>query len=84
MGVNLWEFVSMWDSFSRLLFCFRHGQFRHSRLKDHPNMQVSNPIYMPQTTEDLEDEEDQSRQPLDQPFDFDPEKVNLLKKMSLY
>lgn len=47
-------------------------------------MQVSNPIYMPQTTEDLEDDEDQSRQPLDQPFDFDPEKVNLLKKMSLY
>ncbi|XP_053386538.1 low-density lipoprotein receptor-related protein 1-like isoform X2 [Mercenaria mercenaria] len=52
----------------------RNVQFRHSRLKDHPNMQVSNPIYMPQTTEDLDDEEDQSHQPLDQPFDFDPEK----------
>lgn len=31
---------------------------------------------MPQTTEDDEDE-DESHQPLDQPYDFDPEKVNL-------
>ena len=50
------------------------SQFRHSRLKDHSNMQVSNPIYMPQTTED--DDEDESHQPLDQPFNFDPEKVS--------
>ncbi|WAR10069.1 LRP1-like protein [Mya arenaria] len=48
------------------------SQFGHSRLKDHTKMQVSNPIYMPQTTE--EDDEDESHQPLDQPFDFDPEK----------
>ena len=40
-------------------------------------MQVSNPIYMPQTTEDLDDVEDPSHQPLDQPFDFDPEKVSI-------
>ncbi|XP_052813760.1 low-density lipoprotein receptor-related protein 1-like isoform X2 [Mya arenaria] len=50
----------------------RRSQFGHSRLKDHTKMQVSNPIYMPQTTE--EDDEDESHQPLDQPFDFDPEK----------
>lgn len=37
-------------------------------------MQVSNPIYMPQTTED-DDDDDESHQPLDQPFNFDPEKV---------
>jgi len=29
---------------------------------------------MPQTTED--DDEDESHQPLDQPFNFDPEKVS--------
>ncbi|XP_060590385.1 low-density lipoprotein receptor-related protein 1-like isoform X5 [Ruditapes philippinarum] len=58
----------------------RNGQFRHSRLKDHPNMQVSNPIYMPQTTEDLDEEDDPSHQPLDQPFDFDPEKDDELKE----
>lgn len=49
----------------------RGGQFRHSRLKDGANLEVSNPVYMPQTTEE---EEDESRQPLDQPYDFDPEK----------
>ena len=51
----------------------RGGQFRHSRLKDGANLEVSNPVYMPQTTEE---EEDESRQPLDQPYDFDPEKVS--------
>ncbi|XP_052236453.1 prolow-density lipoprotein receptor-related protein 1-like isoform X3 [Dreissena polymorpha] len=49
----------------------RRSQFRHRLLKD--KVQVSNPIYMPQTTED-DGMEDDAHQPLDQPFDFDPEK----------
>ena len=54
--------------------CFRGGQFRHSRLKEGNNLEVSNPMYMAQATEE---DEDDSRQPLDQPYDFDPEKVSL-------
>ena len=54
--------------------CYRGGQFRHSRLKEGGNnLEVSNPMYMAQATED---DEDDSRQPLDQPYDFDPEKVS--------
>ena len=53
---------------------FRGGQFRHSRLKEGNNLEVSNPMYMAQATEE---DEDDSRQPLDQPYDFDPEKVSL-------
>ena len=56
----------------------RGGQFRHSRLKDGANLEVANPMYMPQSTEE---EEDESRQPLDQPYDFDPEKVSFLTIM---
>ena len=54
---------------------YRSAQFRHSRLKEGNNLNVTNPIYMPQTMEE-EDLED-SRQPLDQPYDFDPEKVSM-------
>ena len=54
----------------------RSGQFRHSRLKDGANLEVANPMYMPQSTEE---DEDESRQPLDQPYDFDPEKVSTVK-----
>ena len=57
-------------------FCYsnRSGQFRHSRLKDGANLEVANPMYMPQSTE----EDDESHQPLDHPYDFDPEKVSLI------
>ena len=39
-------------------------------------MNVANPIYMPQTMEE-EDVGEDSRQPLDQPYEFDPEKVSV-------
>ena len=60
--------------------CFRGGQFRHSRLKEGNNLEVSNPMYMAQATEE---DEDDSRQPLDQPYDFDPEKVRFFLVLSL-
>ena len=36
-------------------------------------------MYMPQSTEE---DEDESRQPLDQPYDFDPEKVSTVKLLN--
>ena len=46
-------------------------------------MQVANPIYTPQTTEEDDDDGDPSQQPLDQPYDFDPEKVGIKEKSFL-
>ncbi|KAK3597004.1 hypothetical protein CHS0354_009141 [Potamilus streckersoni] len=52
----------------------RNNQFRHHLMKGNADLEVSNPMYTPQG---MEEEDDESRQPFDHPYDFDPEKERL-------